>query len=565
MFKKTMQSNIPVLEVNNLNVTFRGSQGDFQAVKSLSFNIFRSETMALVGESGCGKSTTAMSILRLLGKSAYVSGYVGFNGDNLLDLPMRIMRSVRGRKISMIFQDPMTSLNPVRTIGDQIVETIKLHTNVTTKKAYTKAIELLDLVRIPEPHIRIYDYPHNLSGGQRQRVMIAIAMAGDPDLLIADEPTTALDVSIQSQVLELLDNLCRERSMAMLLITHDLGVVAQWADRVVVMYGGEKLEENYTKELFDNPSHSYTKGLLGASLHSGNSLHYTDGRLPEIHVSSSYSTNKTEFKLIRPHAKVIENTVENRTLLSVKQLKTSYKRKSNVYYAVNDVSFDIMAGESVGLVGESGSGKSTLCKTIMRLIPSSGGQIIFDGKPITDLNEKELKPWRKRVQMVFQDPYASLNPRHTVFDILNTVLKVHGINSSVDREKKIQGILDKVGMPANSGNRYPHEFSGGQRQRIGIARALILNPDLLVCDEPVSALDVSVQAQILNLLVDLKQEFNLSYLFISHDLSVIKYIADKVLVMHEGKLVEQGDHYHIWNNPQHKYTKQLLKAVPGGY
>lgn len=564
-----MASNIdlidhPLLEVQGLNVTFKGSQGSFQAVKSLDFSISRSETLALVGESGCGKSTTALSILRLLGKSASVSGYIGFDGQNLLDLSMKRMRSLRGHKISMIFQDPMTSLNPVHTIGYQIIEAIKLHKKVTNVAAHKRAVELLDMVKIPEPHLRFYDYPHNLSGGQRQRVMIAIAMAGDPELLIADEPTTALDVSIQAQVLELLDTLCREHSMAMLLITHDLGVVAQWADRVVVMYGGEKLEENTTTKLFENPVHSYTKGLLGASLHSGNALHYSNGRLPEIHVSQVPGTDRNSFELVRPSMDVpVVTNAEDTNLMSVCRLHTSYRRKNGEFYAVNDVSFNIMTGESVGLVGESGSGKSTLCKTIMRLIPSTSGQIIFKDQDITDLNEKSLKPWRQKVQMVFQDPYASLNPRRTVFNTLDTVLRVHGVSDRNNRKQQIEKILDRVGLPSNSGKRYPHEFSGGQRQRIGIARALILRPELLVCDEPVSALDVSVQAQILNLLVELKQEFNLSYLFISHDLAVVKYIADKVLVMHAGKLVEQGGHEQIWNNPQHEYTRSLLAAVPG--
>lgn len=582
-----------LLDVRNLNVRFRGSQGVFHAVKGLDFSVARGETLALVGESGCGKSTTALAILRLLAPGATLDGEIRFAGTDLLTLSMRQMRRLRGSEISMIFQEPMTSLNPVRTIGQQITETLHLHENMTRAQARQRAIELLELVRIPEPQRRVDDYPHNLSGGQRQRVMIAMAVACQPALLIADEPTTALDVSIQAQVLELLDTLRRELSMGVLLITHDLGVVAQWADRVAVMYGGEKVEEASTTNIFNNPAHSYTKGLLGASLHGGNTLHYSQARLSEIHVKTDPLSGDRQFELYTPDLKPVrqpeppeqapagptratanassDGDHENRRadeghsdpLLSVRTLRTDYQTRQGVVHAVNDVSFDIQAGESVGLVGESGSGKSTLGKTLLRLLPVAGGEIVFDGRDVAPLKEKELKPWRHRIQMVFQDPYASLNPRRTVFDILDTVLRVHNVKGSTERRRQIEAMLDRVGLPSNAGRRYPNEFSGGQRQRIGIARALILKPELLVCDEPVSALDVSVQAQILNLLVELKQEFNLSYLFISHDLAVVRYIADKVLVMHEGKIVESGNHTEIWNHPQHDYTRTLLAAVPG--
>ena len=561
----------PLLNVHNLNVRFKGTQGVFHAVKDLSFSVARGETLALVGESGCGKSTTALSILRLLAPGATLDGEIRFAGRNLLDLSMRQMRKLRGQEISMIFQEPMTSLNPVHTIGQQITETLLLHENLSRAQARQRAIELLDLVRIPEPQRRIDDYPHNLSGGQRQRVMIAMAVACQPQLLIADEPTTALDVSIQAQVLELLDTLRRDLSMGVLLITHDLGVVAQWADRVAVMYGGEKVEENTTANLFSNPAHSYTRGLLGASLHGGNTLHYSESRLSEIHVQTDPASGERDFVLYTPE--LMETAVQvsqpselvtgGSTLLSVRNLRTDYQTREGVVHAVDDVSFDIRAGESVGLVGESGSGKSTLGKTLLRLLPVAAGEIVFDGRDVAPLKEKVLKPWRHRIQMVFQDPYASLNPRRTVFDILDTVLRVHNVKGATERRRQIEAMLDRVGLPANAGRRYPNEFSGGQRQRIGIARALILRPELLVCDEPVSALDVSVQAQILNLLVELKQEFNLSYLFISHDLAVVRYIADKVLVMREGKIVESGSHKDIWNHPQHDYTRTLLAAVPG--
>lgn len=561
-----------LLDVNNLNVHFKGTQGLFHAVKDLNFSVAQGEILALVGESGCGKSTTALSILRLLAPGATLQGDIRFKGRNLLNLSMRQMRRIRGSEISMIFQEPMTSLNPVHPIGRQIAETLRLHENLSRQAARQRAIELLDLVRIPEPQRRIDDYPHNLSGGQRQRVMIAMAVACRPSLLIADEPTTALDVSIQAQVLELLDELRRELSMGVLLITHDLGVVAQWADRVAVMYGGEKVEENHTETLFRQPGHAYTRGLLGASLHGGNTLHYSESRLSEIHVKPDES-GEPQFVLHTPEVvpprpvimradtgKTVESAVP---LLSVRALRTDYQTRQGVVHAVNDVSFDIRAGESVGLVGESGSGKSTLCKTLMRLLPAASGQIVFDGQDVAPLKEKMLKPWRRRIQMVFQDPYASLNPRRTVFDILDTVLRVHDVRGAAERRRRIDTMLDRVGLPSNAGRRYPNEFSGGQRQRIVIARALILKPELLVCDEPVSALDVSVQAQILNLLVELKQEFNLSYLFISHDLAVVRYIADNVLVMHQGQIVESGSHQDIWNRPQHEYTRTLLAAVPG--
>lgn len=553
----------PLLDVHDLNVRFKGSQGSFHAVKDLNFTVAKGETLALVGESGCGKSTTALSILRLLAAGASIDGHINFAGTNLLDLSMRQMRKLRGREISMIFQEPMTSLNPVHTIGQQIAETLLLHETLSRAAARQRAIELLDLVRIPDPQRRIDDYPHNLSGGQRQRVMIAMAVACQPSLLIADEPTTALDVSIQAQVLELLDSLRRELSMGVLLITHDLGVVAQWADRVAVMYGGEKVEENTTVNLFRHPEHSYTKGLLGASLHGGNTLHYSEARLSEIHVENDPTSGERQFSLYTPELTPNVPPVSGPPLLSLRNLRTDYQTRQGIVHAVDDVSFDIQVGESVGLVGESGSGKSTLCKTLLRLLPVAAGQIIFDGQDIAPLKERQLKPWRRRVQMVFQDPYASLNPRRTVFDILDSVLRVHDVRGSTERRRQIEAMLDRVGLPSNAGRRYPNEFSGGQRQRIGIARALILKPELLVCDEPVSALDVSVQAQILNLLVELKQEFNLSYLFISHDLAVVRYIADKVLVMHQGKIVESGSHTEIWNQPQHEYTRSLIASIPG--
>ncbi|WDZ96139.1 ABC transporter ATP-binding protein [Herbaspirillum sp. WKF16] len=551
----------PLLDIRNLKVSFAGHQ----AVRGLDLAIAPGQTVALVGESGCGKSTTALSLLRLLGPSAQVSGELLFEGRDLLALSEDDLSALRGDAISMIFQEPMTSLNPVLSIGRQVIEAIRLHQDLGPAAARARAIELLELVRIPEPQRRIDDYPHQLSGGQRQRVMIAMAVANRPRLLIADEPTTALDVTIQAQILELLDQLRRELGMAVLLITHDLGVVEQWADRVAVMHGGGKVEEAASAALFAAPRHDYTRGLLGASLRLEQDLHYRRRRLPEIRSelaadgSRSFTLGGGEPAL--PFAAA--DSGRPSPLLSVQDLRVDYATPRGTVQAVRGVSFDIAAGETVGLVGESGCGKSTLSRSIVRLEDSVSGRILLDGVDIARLGRAALRPHRRRVQMVFQDPYASLNPRHTVAEILDAALVIHEVKDRAERRRRIEQMVDLVGLPKSALTRYAHQFSGGQRQRIGIARALVLKPALVICDEPVSALDVSVQAQILNLLVDLKREFGLSYLFISHDLSVVRYIADRVLVMNGGRIVEQGDHQSIWRDPQHPYTRALIAAVPG--
>ncbi|EJL81052.1 ATPase component of various ABC-type transport systems with duplicated ATPase domain [Herbaspirillum sp. CF444] len=548
-----------LLDIRNLNVSFPGHD----AVKDLSFGIAAGETLALVGESGCGKSTTALSLLRLLPPSARVSGNIVFEGRDLQALQEEEICALRGNAISMIFQEPMTSLNPVLTIGQQVVEAIRLHQPLSARAARACAIELLELVRISEPQRRFNDYPHNLSGGQRQRVMIAMAVSCHPRLLVADEPTTALDVTIQAQILELLDQLRRDLSMAVLLITHDLAVVEQWADRVAVMYGGKKVEEARSDILFAHPQHSYTRGLLGASLQMEQDYHYRDGRLPEIRTSLDKDDERIFTLTGRAHAQPLPPiATPAKPLLSLQDVHTHYRSRNGVVHAVKGASFDIAAGESVGLVGESGCGKSTLSKTIVRLVASSAGKILLDGDDIAQLDGARLRPYRRRVQMIFQDPYASLNPRHTVAEILDAALAIHDVKDKTERRRRIEQIVDLVGLPQRALRSYPHQFSGGQRQRIGIARALVLKPALVICDEPVSALDVSVQAQILNLLVDLKREFGLSYLFISHDLSVVRYIADKVLVMNGGRIVESGDHDSIWQAPRHEYTRSLIAAVP---
>ncbi|MFE8049536.1 ABC transporter ATP-binding protein [Brenneria goodwinii] len=549
----------PLLDIQDLHVSFPGHQ----AVRGLNLTIQPGETLALVGESGCGKSATALSLMRLIAEPGRISGRILFEGRDLLALPAEKMRRLRGNAISMIFQEPMTSLNPVLSIGKQIEETLRLHQSLKPAVARARAIELLDLVKIPEPTRRIDDYPHNLSGGQRQRVMIAMAVACQPRLLIADEPTTALDVTIQAQILELLDRLRRELSMSLLLITHDLGLVARWADRVAVMYAGRKVEEAPTAQLFASPTHRYTQGLLATSLHMEQDTHYHTGRLAEIRHGTE--NGEPTFTLFTPPALPARTPDRTgRALLSLKNIRTEYQTAQGRIAAVDDVSLDIFPGETLGLVGESGCGKSTLSKTILRLLPSAQGQVILDGQDITRLKESQLQPLRRQVQMIFQDPYASLNPRHDIRHILEIPLIVHGIGDKPERRRRLRQMIDRVGLAQNSLDRYPHEFSGGQRQRIGIARALIVQPRLVICDEPVSALDVSIQAQILNLLVELKNDMGLSLLFISHDLAVVRYIADRVMVMQYGRCVESGDHRRIWQQPQHPYTRLLIDAVPRG-
>lgn len=553
-----------LLELVGLDVWF----GEHHAVRGLNLQVNAGETLALVGESGCGKSTTALAILRLLSDRARLIGTVRFAGRDLLALNARELSQVRGGDISIIFQEPMTSLNPVLSIGQQVVEAITLHQKVSRAQAQKQALELLELVRLPDPARRFNDYPHQLSGGQRQRVMIAMAVAGKPRLLIADEPTTALDVTIQAQILQLIDDLRRELNMAVLLITHDLAVVEQWADRVAVMYGGQKLEEGSAQQIFANPQSTYTQGLLGASLHGNRGAHYRSSRLAEIR-----HTADGRFELWRPSVAVEEAKLsladqapqnpERTPLLQVRDLQISYPSAGSVVHAVRGIGFDLQQGETLGLVGESGCGKSSLSRAIVRLVQPQSGQIVLDGQDLLPLSRKALLPWRRRVQMIFQDPFSSLNPRQRVEDILAHALQIHGVADKVEREQRITRILDDVGLPVSARTRYPHEFSGGQRQRIGIARALVLRPDVVICDEPVSALDVSVQAQILNLLVDLKQAYGLAYLFISHDLAVVRYIADRVLVMNAGRIVESGDVDAVWQNPQHPYTQSLLAAEPG--
>ncbi|ALX81999.1 glutathione ABC transporter ATP-binding protein [Achromobacter denitrificans] len=554
-----------LIDIQGLNVAFPGHQ----AVNGLDLRIAAGETLALVGESGCGKSTTALALLGLLPRHARASGRILFEGRDLLALPERQRCALRGDRIAMIFQEPMTSLNPVLTLGQQMGEALRLHRGASARAARQRAIELLDLVRVPEPQRRVDDYPHLLSGGQRQRAMIAAAIACEPALLVADEPTTALDVTVQAQILRLLDDLRSALGMGLLLITHDLAVVGDWSDRVAVMVNGEKVEEGAAATLLARPRHPYTQGLLGASLRLDDATHYRQRRLPEIRTRLDPASGRPVFGLVTPPRVAAANDAavgdpHPLPLMQVRDLRVDYVTRQGAKRAVDGVSFQIAAGETLGLVGESGCGKSTLSRTLVRLLAPAAGQILLRGHDTARLDRRGLAAYRQSVQMIFQDPYASLNPRHTVGDILESALRIHHIADRQERRRRIAHMLDAVGLPSGALARYPSEFSGGQRQRIGIARALVLRPSLVICDEPVSALDVSVQAQILNLLVDLKAEFNLSYLFISHDLSVVHYLADRVLVMHAGRIVEEGPNATLWRAPRHPYTRSLIDALPRG-
>ncbi len=542
------------------------------AVKSSSIEIKKGELVAIVGESGSGKSVTALSLLQLLPKQTIISGKTVFfqkekQPDDLVKLPDADINKVRGKNIAMIFQEPMTSLNPVFTCGKQVMEAIQLHQKVNTKTARQKTIALFERVKLPDPETIIDRYPHELSGGQKQRVMIAMAISCNPSLLIADEPTTALDVTVQKTILELIKELQVQNRMGVILITHDLGIVADIADKIVVMYKGEIVEQGTTKEVLQSPQHPYTKALLAcrpAGKPKGERLPVVsdfmgDGeKVLSTLVQSTVQPQTTNDKQQTPVLKV-ENL---KVYFPVK--KKLFGKPSQFFKAVDDVSFDVMQGETVGLVGESGCGKTTLGRTLLQLIPATEGKIYLEGKDITAIRSAALRQMRRDLQIVFQDPYGSLNPRITIGDAILEPLSVHKVfDNKEQRKEKVIELLEKVSLSADHFNRYPHQFSGGQRQRICIARALALNPSFLIFDESVSALDVSVQAQVLNLLNDLKKEFNFTSIFISHDLSVVRYVSDRILVMHKGKIIEQGDAEQVYNNPVNAYTQQLIEAIPG--
>ena len=565
-------SNMPILSVKNLVVEFHTSEGITRAVNNVSFDIPLGKTIGIVGESGSGKSVTSLAVMGLLQKPAarIPQGEIFFNGVDLLKMDENQMRKIRGNDISMIFQEPMTSLNPVFKVGEQIAESLRLHKGLSNKAAWDRAVELMDEVGIPNPSASAHKYPHEMSGGQKQRVMIAIAISCEPKLLIADEPTTALDVTIQKQVLELLHNLQKSHNMSMMFITHDLGVIGDIADDVVVMYRSNVVEQNNANSIFTGASHPYTKGLLACRPKLG----ANPKRL--LTVSDFMTEEGVEKKVTAARIEVFDKESvpdkSDKILVEVKNLVTQFPIKGGIFgrtvdhfKAVDDVSFKIKKGKTLGLVGESGCGKTTLGRTMLRLIEPASGSIIYDGKDITNVYAEELRQLRKKMQIIFQDPYSSLNPRMTVADILIEPLVIHGVGSTKsERLNMAKELMEKVGLKSNQMNRYPHEFSGGQRQRICIARALMLRPEFVICDESVSALDVSVQAQVLNLLLDLQDEFGLTYVFISHDLSVVNFIADEVGVMYAGKIIEMDKASSIYKNAREEYTRTLLSAIPKG-
>jgi len=559
-----VQATNTILQVDALNISFGGAEA-FTAVKNVSFHLGPARTLAIVGESGSGKSLTALALMGLLPKTASLSGTMLLSDSNtsfpLQDVNNTKAQQLRGKAISMVFQEPMSSLNPVMRIGRQLTECILTHQNITKQEAKKQALAWLKKVRLPGAEQIYTRYPHQLSGGQKQRVMIAMAMCNGPLLLIADEPTTALDVTVQKEIMLLMRSLQQEQHTAMIFITHDLALAAEMADDVLVMYKGETIEYGPAAQVLKTPQQAYTKALLACRP----SAQQKGERLPVV----SDFLNADDMQGTKPVAAKL-HTGGGDTLLEVNKLRVWFTenrdllgRPLNYFKAVDDVSFVLKKGEILGLVGESGCGKSTLSRSLIGLLPIHEGQVLFNKEDLAVLQHKEWRRVRRQIQMIFQDPFASLNPRMTVGDMLQEPMQVHQIVPPGQLQKEVLRLLDTVHLPAASMKRYPHQFSGGQRQRLGIARALALRPQLLVCDESVSALDVSVQAQILNLLKELQTEFDLSYLFISHDLNVVHYISDRVMVMQAGKIVERGDAEQVLKHPVNEYTKKLVAAIPG--
>ncbi|WP_370663561.1 ABC transporter ATP-binding protein [Massilia aurea] len=556
----------PLLQVRDLRIAFRTDKHNtFEALKGISFDVPDNSTVALVGESGSGKSVSSLAVMGLLPAQTTVidpASSIRFAGRELLGLPLREQRALCGKDIAMIFQEPMSSLNPVFTVGFQIGEVLRLHMGMTKRAARTRTLELLHEVGIPDPERKIDAYPSQMSGGQQQRVMIAMAIACEPRLLIADEPTTALDVTIQKQIMDLIARLQRERRMAVLFITHDLGLVGEIADRVIVMRHGEVREEGAASQVFGAPADAYTRALL----HCRPSLDARPLRLPVI---DDYLSGRIEPDRA-PAQRVRGTAPDDQPVLVVNNLAKSFWLREGLFgkrefKAVKDVSFTLGRGKTLGVVGESGSGKTTVGLTLLRLHRASGGSALFEGRDLLAMSDREYQAYKRRIQIIFQNPYASLNPRFTVGQILLEPMRIHGIGAGeMERTALARQLLGRVGLPDAAYGRYPHEFSGGQRQRIAIARCLTMRPEILVCDESVSALDVSVQAQVLNLLQDLQDEYGMSYIFISHDLSVVKYISDQVMVMHHGSVVEMADSDTLYRDPQHPYTRSLLAAIPRG-
>ncbi len=569
------------LIINNLEISFKSGDIQFKAIDDISLQLNKGEIIGLVGESGSGKSVTSLAIMRLLEANAKITGQILFDDYNLLEVSEKEMQQFRGNKIAMIFQEPMTSLNPLMKCGKQITESIILHLKANKKDAKEKTIQLFEEVKLPEPQEVFDKYPHQLSGGQKQRVMIAMALACNPQILIADEPTTALDVTVQKNIIELLKRIRLERNMSMIFISHDLGVIGEIADKIVVMNKGKIVERGTTKDIFLNPQHPYTKGLLACRPNPKLQLK----KLPTISDFTSnedgkISNSQSNIDGLIESLKVDENKIiqkrkslyQQPKLLSIENLNTWFPKNKSFFgkaddftKAVKDLCFEVFTGETFGLVGESGCGKTTLSRTILKLIEPTSGKIIFNDIDISNLTEKEMRPLRKDIQIIFQDPYSSLNPLKTIGEALLEPLIVHKVLADNQQRKDyIINLMEKVGLTAQQFNRYPHEFSGGQRQRIVIARALALKPKLIICDECVSALDVSVQAQVINLLKDLQHEFNLTYIFISHDMAVVKHVSDRMMVMNNGQIEEIGFPEDIYNNPKKDYTKKLIEAIPKG-
>jgi peptide/nickel transport system ATP-binding protein len=562
----------PLLQIKNLCVDFITDSESVSAVKSISLEINKGETLAIVGESGSGKTVTSLSILQLLPLIAHYKGEILFSEDgvkqeNLVKLPSKSLLKIRGNKISMVFQEPMTSLNPVKKCGEQVMEAIILHEKIKETVARQKTIDLFSQVKLPDPATMLHRYPHQLSGGQKQRVMIAMAMSCNPSLLIADEPTTALDVTVQKTILELIKELQQKKQMGVIYITHDLGLVGEIADKVAVMYKGEIVEINAVKEIFTNPQHAYTKALISCRPSPSSK----GKRLPVVSdFLNKANANANEPGLDSFKKKYHQSIDSSNELLKVENLKVFFPVKKNFlgkilkeFKAVDDVSFSVFKGETLGLVGESGCGKTTLGRALIRLIQPTGGNIFFDKINIAHIPDDQFRKMRKDIQIIFQDPYGSLNPRLTIGNAINEPMKIHNIlPTEKQRKEKIMDLLQKVDLKPENFNRYPHEFSGGQRQRICIARALSLNPEFIICDESVSALDVSVQAQVLNLLNELKAELGFTTIFISHDLGVVHYICDRIMVMKSGKIEETGSADEIYFNSQSIYTQKLIASIP---
>ncbi|MDC1373588.1 ABC transporter ATP-binding protein [Polaribacter sp.] len=556
-----------MLNIKNLSISFLQNKKLEAAVDDVSFSLHQNEILGMVGESGSGKSITSLALLGLLPKGiARVDGTIFYNEENITTYSEKAFQKIRGRKIAMIFQEPMSSLNPTLTCGYQVAEILQQHTQLSKSEIYAAVIALFEKVKLPRATSIFKAYPHQISGGQKQRVMIAMAIACKPEILIADEPTTALDVTVQKEIILLLKELQLEYGMSILFITHDLALVSEIADRVVVMYKGSLVEQGSTKEVFLNPQKNYTKALINAKPNLERRLH----TLPTVRdfIEETFDSSVyTKAERARFHEKIYQKSplLEIRNLKKEFITKGAWFQKGEVVKAVNNVSFQIFEGETLGLVGESGCGKTTLGRTILHLEKATSGQVLFEGIDITKLSKTGLKKLRKDIQIIFQDPFSSLNPRITVGNTILEPMKVHGIlSNNKERITYVLDLLKKVGLEEEHFNRYPHEFSGGQRQRIGIARTIALQPKLIICDESVSALDVSVQAQVLNLLNALKATFNFTYIFISHDLSVVKYMSDQLVVMNQGEIEEIGDADVIYKAPKTRYTKTLIASIPQG-